>query len=96
MYVIEMLNGIKYLMWILLITWVSLEPNLAKLGEPMTRLNSKVLYSYETEADCEWAKEWVLDNNSNRLIENPTMKAFCVKRRETTEQVPNQEQADRP
>jgi len=72
-------------MWILLITWVSLEPNLAKLGEPMTRLNSKVLYSYETEVDCKWAKEWVLDNNNNRLTKNPTTKAFCLKKNDANQ-----------
>ena len=79
-------------MWILLLTWVSLEPNLAKLGEPMARLNSKVLYSYETKELCEWAKDWVIENNAPR--KNPTMKAFCLNRREAMEQVPNQEQAD--
>ena len=67
-------------MWILLLTWVSLEPNLAKLGEPMARLNSKVLYSYETEVDCNLAREWVLENNEPS--KNPTMKSFCLKRRD--------------
>ena len=65
-------------MWILLLTWISLEPDLAKLGEPMVRLNSKVLYSYETLEDCEWAREWVLENNEPS--KNSTMKAHCVRK----------------
>ena len=66
-------------MWILLLTWMSLESNTA------AQFNSKVLYSYDTKENCEWAKEWVLDNNNNRLTKNPTTKAFCLKKNDANQ-----------
>lgn len=63
-------------MWMLLLTWVSLEPNLAELGKPISRLNSKVLMSYESKEECQWAREWVLENNPEP--KNITMKTFCI------------------
>ena len=77
-----------YTMWILLLTWMSLQ------SSGTAQLNTEILYSYDTKEDCEWAKEWVLENNEPS--KNPTMRAICVTRRDAMEQVPNQEQADRP
>ena len=75
-------------MWILLLTWMSLE------SSTTARFNSEFLYSYDTKEDCEWAREWVLENNEPS--KNPTMRAICVTRRDAMEQVPTQEQTDRP
>ena len=81
-------------MWVLLITWISLEPNLARLGEPMTRMNSEVLYSYESRELCEWAREWVLENNvGSRLSNNPTTKAYCLQKSQT---LPNEDSQSSP
>jgi len=65
-------------MWVLLVTWMSLEPGLADLGKPIARMNSKVLYSYKSKELCEWARDWTLENNEPS--KNPTMRAFCLQR----------------
>jgi hypothetical protein len=78
-------------MWILLITWISLEPNLAELSKPISRLNSKVLYNYESKELCEWAKDWTLENNAPS--KNPTMRAFCV---QSSQIQPNEDSQSSP
>ena len=57
-------------MWILLVTWMSLESNTT------AQFNSKSLYSYDTKENCEWAREWMLENNEPS--KNPTMQTLCV------------------
>ena len=61
-----------YTMWILLLTWMSLQ------SSGTAQFNSEILYSYDTKEDCEWAKEWVLENNEPS--KNPTTKAYCLSR----------------
>jgi len=60
----------KYNMWILLLTWMSLQ------SSGTAQFNSEILYSYDTKEDCEWAREWVLEKNEPS--KNPTMRATCV------------------
>jgi hypothetical protein len=59
-------------MWLLLLTWMSLQ------SSETAQFNSKILYSYDTKEDCEWAREWVLENNEPS--QNPTMQALCVQK----------------
>ena len=61
---------VKYTMWLLLVTWMSLE------SSTTAQFNSEVLYSYDTREECEWARGWVLENNEPS--KNPTMQALCV------------------
>jgi len=66
----------KYIMWILIITWMSIDTTALDRGQPISKFNSEVLYSYDTKEDCEWAREWVLENN--KPSQNPTTKTYCV------------------
>ena len=63
---------VKYTMWILLLTWVSLQ------SSETAQFNTEILYSYNTKEDCEWAREWILENNEPS--KNSTMRALCVQK----------------
>lgn len=63
-------------MWILIITWMSIDTTALDQGQPISKFNSEILYSYDTKESCEWAREWVLENN--KPSKNPTTKTYCV------------------
>lgn len=67
-------------MWILLLTWMSLQ------SSETAQFNTEILYSYNTKEDCEWAREWILENNEPS--KNPTMRALCVQK---THSQPNED-----
>jgi len=66
-------------MWILLATWITLDPNLAAMGKQFRVQNSEVIHSYESKEICEWAITYILQNNDNALTRNPTFKLECVR-----------------
>ena len=72
-------------MWILLLTWMSLE------SSSTAQFNSQILYSYDTKENCEYAREWVLENNDPS--QNPTMRILCARKSQTQ---PNEDSQSSP
>jgi hypothetical protein len=66
-------------MWILLATWITLDPNLAAMGKQFRLQESDIIHVYETKEICEFAIAYILQYNDNDLTRNPTFKLHCVK-----------------